>query len=155
SKKKDDGWTLFMSILKLPQNAGRTRFVPWGVLGASLLMGTALHGADLVDSVKIWDQAPHNAFTDLIRFNDRWFCAFREAQTHLSSDGALRVITSPNGRDWSSAALIRSATGDLRDPKLTITPEHQLMLLGASALHQPAAARHQSMAWFSDDGVKW
>jgi len=30
-----------------------------------------------------------------------------------------------------------------------------LMLSGAGALHQPAATRHQSLAWFSRDGRTW
>ncbi|MYK39088.1 MAG: exo-alpha-sialidase, partial [Gemmatimonadetes bacterium] len=36
---------------------------------------------------KIWDRGPHNAFTDLIRFADRWWCTFREAQDHGPSIG--------------------------------------------------------------------
>ncbi len=28
---------------------------------------------------KIWAKAPHSAFTDLIRFNNAWYCTFREA----------------------------------------------------------------------------
>jgi hypothetical protein len=136
----------------------RTERVVYPVLSARSPAG-ALRGADdqaeLVDVIKIWDRAPHNAFTDLIRYRDRWFCVFREGQAHISPDGALRVITSVDGREWSSAALIRSTTADLRDAKITITPQNRLMLLGAAALHQPAAARHQSMAWFSDDGQNW
>ncbi|MDW8222989.1 MAG: hypothetical protein RMJ82_08570, partial [Gemmatales bacterium] len=62
----------------------------------------------LVSVVKIWDRAPHNAFTDLIRFQGRWFCTFREGKDHVSSDGALRVITSTDGMQWESAALITS-----------------------------------------------
>ena len=104
---------------------------------------------------KIWDSAPHNAFTDLIRFKGSWYSVFREGANHVSPDGKLRVITSKNGRDWRSAALLASSTGDLRDAKITITPDHRLMLTGASALHQPAPARHQSLVWFSSDGVRW
>jgi hypothetical protein len=111
--------------------------------------------AELVDVARIWDRAPHNAFTDLTRYRGRWFCAFREGEKHASADGALRVLTSSDGRVWTSAALLRSASGDLRDPKLAITPDGQLMLTGASALHQPAAARHQTLAWFSTDGARW
>ncbi|NLX66267.1 MAG: hypothetical protein GXZ19_05770 [Bacteroidales bacterium] len=28
---------------------------------------------------KIWGEAPHSAFTDLIRFNNKFYCTFREA----------------------------------------------------------------------------
>ena len=56
----------------------------------------------LLQVKKIWDAAPHNAFTDLVRFEDRWFCVFREGQDHVSSDGCLRVIVSEDGENWSS-----------------------------------------------------
>src|SRR5438105_4853006 len=62
----------------------------------------------LVKVKKIWDRAPHNAFTDLVRFRDQWFCVFREGKKHVSPDGALRVITSKDGETWESAALITS-----------------------------------------------
>ena len=68
--------------------------------------------AKLVSVGKIWDTAPHNAFTDLARFGDRWFCAFREGHSHVSPDGALRVITSSDGEQWESAALVKSSSGD-------------------------------------------
>ena len=106
-------------------------------------------------ATKIWDQAPHNAFTDLVRFNDRWFCVFREGQGHVSPDGALRVITSVDGEKWESAALITSSNSDLRDAKVTVTPDGQLMLCGAEALHDKSKQTHQSLAWFSKDGHTW
>jgi len=30
--------------------------------------------AQLLDARKIWDAGDHNAFTDLIRWHDRWWC---------------------------------------------------------------------------------
>ena len=111
--------------------------------------------AQLMEVRKIWDLAPHNAFTDLIRFKGAWFCVFREGQAHVSPDGALRVITSKDGETWTSAALITSTNADLRDAKITLTPDGRLMLSGAGALHQPAKFKHQSLAWFSRDGREW
>lgn len=110
---------------------------------------------ELVSVRKIWDRAPHNAFTDLIRFQNRWFCVFREGQGHVSPDGKLRIITSTDGDAWTSAALIADPESDLRDAKITRTPDGRLMLGGAGALHQPADAKHQSMVWFSSDGFTW
>src|SRR3954452_17349812 len=74
---------------------------------------------ELVEVRKLWDKGRHNAFTDLIRYKDRWFCTFREGAAHVSPDGALRILTSTDGKEWQSAALVRSATADLRDPKLS------------------------------------
>lgn len=112
-------------------------------------------GAKLVEVNKIWSEAPHNAFTDLIRFHNRWYCVFREGAGHASPDGRLRVITSSNGKRWESAALVESTEGDLRDAKISITPDRRLMLMGAVALRQPAPHRHQSLTWFSRDGRNW
>jgi hypothetical protein len=111
--------------------------------------------AELVEVRKIWDRAPHNAFTDLIRLDDQWFCVFREGKAHVSPDGALRVISSKDGVQWTSAALLTATNGDLRDAKIALTPAGELMLSGAIALRQPATAKHQSLAWFSKDGRSW
>ncbi|MBX3422604.1 MAG: exo-alpha-sialidase [Pirellulaceae bacterium] len=109
----------------------------------------------LLESQMIWDAAPHNAFTDLVRYKDRWFCVFREGQGHVSPDGALRIITSSDGAHWQSAAVIRSEDSDLRDAKITITPDNKLMLSGAAAMHDKTTKSHQSLAWFSEDGHNW
>jgi hypothetical protein len=124
-------------------------------LAVALLAVWPAAALELVGVDKIWDQAPHNAFTDLIRYKDEWFCAFREGKGHVSPDGALRVLVSRDARTWSSAALVTSATADLRDPKLAVTHEGQLMLTTAGALHEPKDHRHQSMAWYSNDGRTW
>jgi hypothetical protein len=110
---------------------------------------------ELIEARKIWDQAPHNAFTDLVRFQGRWFCAFREGKAHLSQDGALRVITSADGGKWESAAQITSPNSDLRDAKITVTPDGRLMLCGAEALHERSKHTYQSLAWFSTEGRFW
>ena len=109
----------------------------------------------LIETRKIWDKAPHNAFTDLVRFQDRWFCVFREGKGHIAPDGALRVITSTDGEKWESAALITSPNSDLRDAKITVTPDGRLMLTGAEALHDKSDHTHQTLAWFSKDGRTW
>ncbi len=111
--------------------------------------------AEIVSVKRVWDQAPYNAFTDLVRFQGRWFMTFREGKAHVSPDGALRVLSSTDGETWESTALITSPDGDLRDPKLSITPDGRLMLAGGSALHPPSKVKHQSFVWLSDDGEHW
>jgi hypothetical protein len=111
--------------------------------------------AELVEARKIWGRAPHNAFTDLARFRDRWYCVFREGKSHVSPDGALRVLTSDDGKMWESAALIRSQTEDLRDPKITVTPDGALQMLAGAALHRPQGNTFRSLVWFSRDGRDW
>ncbi len=120
------------------------------------LAGQELSGsAKLISVKKIWDQGAHNAFTDLVRFQGKWFCVFREGQGHVSPDGGLRVITSTDGQNWESAALLTSPDSDLRDAKITVTPGGELMLSGAEAMHDRSVKSHQSLAWFSKDGRNW
>lgn len=113
--------------------------------------------AELVEVRRIWDGAPHNAFTDLVRFGDRWLCVFREGEGHVSPDGAIRVIASNDGRDWKSLARLALPGADLRDPKISRTPAGKLMIVAAAARdRQPDGnAGHQSMTWFSPDGQNW
>lgn len=109
----------------------------------------------LIGVQKIWDQAAHNAFTDLIHFENQWLCAFREGTGHISPDGALRIIGSTDAVHWSSRALLTSSDSDLRDAKLSITPSNQLMLCGAEVLHNKSTHSYQSLSWFSTDGQSW
>lgn len=109
----------------------------------------------LIDVHRIWARARHNAFTDLVRHQSRWFCAFREGSSHVSPDGALRVLTSADGTTWDPAALLASGDADLRDAKLSVTPTGELMLNAAAALHDTTCHTHQSLAWFSRDGHTW
>src|SRR3954452_20274172 len=110
---------------------------------------------ELLESHKIWDAAPHNAFTDLIRFKDAWYCCFREGTAHVSPDGAVRVITSTDGQRWTSAARLTRDGADLRDAKLTITPDGRLMLNTVAVFPAGSAVGHRSMVWFSADGKEW
>jgi hypothetical protein len=109
----------------------------------------------LVESRRIWDAAPHNAFTDLTRFKDRWYCVFREGATHVAPDGKLRVLESADGGGWASAALVALGGADLRDPKVCVTPGGKLMLIGAAVRVAGGVKSHQTMAWYSDDGRTW
>ena len=114
--------------------------------------------AELVEVRKIWDQGNHNAFTDLVRFKGSWFCVFREAKAHVSPDGAVRVLTSTDGHQWTSAALLQMPGYDLRDPKISTTGDgKRLMIVGGATVRegsQPSTA-NQSFVAFAPDGRKW
>ena len=112
---------------------------------------------EIVSVRKIWDRAPHNAFTDLIRWRDAWFCAFREADAHVGGDGTLRVLTSTDGDDWESATLIAEEGIDLRDPKLSVAPDDRLMMVAGGSVYggtKTLKSRRPRVA-FSKDGREW
>lgn len=85
-------------------------------------LAAAQFDPELVYFKKIWDQGEHNAFTDLIRFNDVWYCAFREASGHVKGNGGIRIIAFVDGEDWESRSLLLEEGVDLRDPKICFTP---------------------------------
>lgn len=112
--------------------------------------------AKLLEVKKIWDAAPHNAFTDLTRFGGRWICTFREATAHgNAAGGSVRVIGSDDGRQWQSLATLSSKPNDLRDPKISLMPDGKMMLDTVTAFVKPQDVRHRSQTFFSKDGKQW
>jgi hypothetical protein len=110
--------------------------------------------AEIVESRRIWERAPHNAFTDLVRFQDRLYCVLREGTDAHSSDGAIRVLSSADGSQWEPAAIVRSPIqhSGLHDPKLAVTPAGELFLTAAVSVPGDCL---RSMAWRSRDGREW
>jgi hypothetical protein len=121
---------------------------------------TAALVARLLDVQRIWNDAPHNAFTDLVRFDDAFYVAFREGPLHVvpavgQPGGDLRVLRSEDGQNWTTAALFEGGIDrDFRDAKMTIAPNGNLILAGAYAPHDSPSER-QSIAWSTGDGVNW
>ncbi|MGE3818972.1 MAG: hypothetical protein AB7I30_06015, partial [Isosphaeraceae bacterium] len=128
--------------------------VSWAVV---LGQGQARADAPEILSVeKIWDAGAHNAFTDLVRWKDAWYCAFREADGHVGGDGTIRVLTSKDGKSWSSAALIAERGIDLRDPKFSVTPDGRLMIVAGGSVYQgKTLLGRQPRVTFSNDGRAW
>lgn len=121
-----------------------------------MLMKSPFPDLALSDVQRIWGEAPHSAFTDLIRFRDYFYCAFREGESHVSDDGKLRVIRSADGVHWESVIVMDWEDGDVRDAKLSISPEGTLMLNGVVRFLQlKEGNKHQSLTWLSPDGLEW
>jgi hypothetical protein len=111
----------------------------------------------LLRVTKIWDRAPHNAFTDLVRYHGRWYCTFREGEHHVyGKDGQIRIIASEDGHHWHSVALLAEEGVDLRDPKLSVTPEDMLMVLAGGSVYEGETLRtRQPQVATSTDGQEW
>ena len=83
---------------------------------------------------KIWgDGFTHCAFTSLIKFNGRYYCAFREGASHIfdnegKAEGKIRIISSRNGKSWKSVALVGKEGCDFRDPKLSVMPDGRILV---------------------------
>ena len=105
-------------------------------------------------------------FPDLIRFQDKWFCSFREGLVHGNDDsGRARLISSSDGEKWETVALFEWKGGDVRDPRLSITAEGALMVnaciyyiskkTGKSDSSMEHDINRQSVTWLSRDGETW
>lgn len=103
----------------------------------------------------LWQSEKHNAFTDLSIFNGQWFCVFREGSTHMSLDGQILVLCSSDAVTWQEHSRLNWQGGDLRDPKLNISPNKQLILTAGIrwAVYSTAKSRLYSVAWTLDNNT--
>ena len=114
----------------------------------------------IIETVKIWDKAPHNAFTDLEYYKGKWYCAFREGNGHAGSGdyGRIRVIRSNEGKAWQSVALLAKEKVDLRDAKLSVTPDNNLLLNSCEYRvdnDSDSIRNNTSITFLSSNGIDW
>jgi hypothetical protein len=133
------------------QNRGTLR-LGGALLGGALavLSAAAGDGVSLVRVQRLWDARPHCAFTDLCRHHGRWWCVFREGPAHVSPDGAIRVLTSSDGREWTSAARLTHGRADLRDPKVCRAPDGRL--IAAGRIHEGGV--HTALLWLDPERAR-
>lgn len=128
-----------------------------------LTASKAIAQTDLVSKFSVTmisDSAAHNAFTDLIRFKKYFYCAFREAGAHqpgdTADDGTIRIIRSKKGDVWKSVATFKVANYDMRDGKLSITPDGKIMvLMGCSEYIKGRLNKRLTHVSFSSDGLNF
>jgi len=133
-------------------------FLSLGLIIALAATNTLAAEPELLSVKKIWDQGGHNAFTDLIRWHDKWWCTFREADKHVggADNGKIRVIESTDGDKWKSAALIDEQGIDLRDPKFSLTPDDRLMIVAGGSVYDGKTLKgRRPRVMFSKDGQSW
>lgn len=106
---------------------------------------------------KISGAATHSAFTDLCLWQGHLYCCFREASNHISNDGRIAILKMDLSGKVLAKRTISETLSDLRDPKLTITPDNNLMLLayqrGFNAQGQHIFS--QPVVYFSGNGESW
>lgn len=133
------------------------------IVALGLLCGTAPASAQsvaaqdaLVSVERIWDRAPHSAFTDLVEHDGRLWCSFREGSAHVpGTNGVARVLVSADGMNWSSVDRVEEAGVDLRDPKLCSLPDGRLMLvMGGSVYAGSTLLRRDPRVAFLEPGAE-
>jgi hypothetical protein len=114
--------------------------------------------ADTIITDCIWNEAAHNAFTDLEYFKKHLYCSFREGDGHLpqtdSIMGEICIIRSSKTKDWELVKRFTSDRYDLRDSKMSIMPDGRLMLLVSGIDWKGSVIRSQStFVSFSNNGI--
>jgi hypothetical protein len=106
---------------------------------------------------KIVNQEAHNAFVDLCEFKQQLFCCFREAQTHISAGGKIRILTLDKQGIIQGSNRITLPNTDLRDPKLSILPDGSLLLIAYARKTDPnnQSISTRNLSWVSQTGHSW
>lgn len=123
----------------------------------SLASASLLHAqaptAELVSVEKISDKAPHNGATDITRFQNLFYCCFREADSATKGEGVIHTLISANGKVWVDNVTISEPGVDLRDPKLIVTPDEKRLYLLCGG--QSETLGRQTRYATSMDGKVW
>lgn len=85
--------------------------------------------ADSVKVTKIWDNDKYCSFTSIIKYQGKYYCAFRDGIGHYGDNGSIRILTSDDAKTWNEAFFLTYPNYDLRDPNLSIMPDGRLMLM--------------------------
>jgi hypothetical protein len=104
---------------------------------------------------RIWSHGRHTAYADLCLFLGEAWVVAREAEGARSEEGRIRILRHHIAQEWHSMGLLGLAGTDLRDPKLSVSPDGQLVLLATAVQREPGRVRHQSLVWISTDGRQW
>lgn len=131
------------------------------------LCGTALAEPPQVEVTnvrRVFDNGEHNAFTDLIRFNDRLFLTFRSCpdghMVHPTS--SIIVLSSEDGDTWQQVHRFRVDKRDTRDPHFLIFKDRLFVYTGTWYSGEATLPisdydmnMHLGYAVHSDDGETW
>lgn len=126
-------------------------------LAFAILAAAACSRPAQVEIDKIWD-LNYSSFPSITEFEGKYFVSFREGEGHVfdkngKAAGRARVLCSSDGKKWESVALLEKEGYDLRDPKISVTPDGRLMLImgGSVYVDKQLVARIPQVS-FSTDG---
>lgn len=100
-------------------------------------------------------EGQHNAFTDLLFGQQKFYLAFRNGANHLSYDGKILLTRSPDGKDWSQPQIIINTPTDDRDPKLYFFKEKLFCTIQTRWAEGAEHHRRLPMVSYTSDGKTW
>ena len=106
--------------------------------------------------MRSWDvvsDGHHNAFSDMVYWNDNFYLVYRSAETHIDLDSKLVLIKSDDAETWEEVEEFRFKDADIRDAKFLVL--NNTLFIYALKNVDPLAEPHTSLYTFSYDGEKW
>ncbi len=118
-----------------------------------------------VESIRrVFDDGPHNAFTDLVRFQGRIYLAFRNCpdghMVHPTS--SIIIMASDDGKQWQQVHRFSVKRRDTRDPHFLVFNDKLFVYTGTWYSGETTLPRdqyelnlHLGYAAWSEDGQNW
>ena len=112
--------------------------------------------AEILSLRKIWDKSKHSAASDILRWQNLWYVAFRTGDTAAGSEGQIQILTSFDTVTWSPVSVVSEKGVDLREPKLEVTKEKRMILFMEGVTYDRGMlASKQPRVTTSTDGKNW
>lgn len=113
---------------------------------------------------QVFHNGEHNAFTDLVRFRDRFYLTFRSCPDgHMVHPTAsIIILASDDAKQWEQVHRFRVAERDTRDPHFLVFQEKLFVYTGTWYSGKTTIApkdydlnKHLGYAAWTEDGTKW
>ncbi len=113
---------------------------------------------------RVYHNGEHNAFTDLIRWQGKYWLTFRSCPDgHMVfPTSSIRILSSDDGREWTEEHRFSVSFRDVRDPHFLIFKEQLFVYTGTwwsgegeLPRDQYDLNKHLGYAVFTTDGKRW
>lgn len=134
--------------------------LPWKT--AVAWMDEELPAVRVTSVRQVFDNGEHNAFTDLCRYQGKYYLAFRSCPDGhgVNPTSSIIVLSSEDTNRWEQVHRFRVAKRDVRDPHFLVFQEKLFVYTGAWYCGETAPKSyemndHLGYAAWTDDGQKW
>lgn len=113
---------------------------------------------------RVFHNGEHNAFTDLVRFKDRFYLTFRSCPDGhpVHSTASIIILASDDAQDWQQVHRFHVEKRDTRDPHFLVFQGKLFVYTGTwySGATSPSREdydlnKHLGYAAWSEDGSTW
>lgn len=134
-------------------------------VGSSFVSSAAdLPEVEVQNIRRVFDNGDHNAFTDLVRFHDRYYLTFRSCPDgHMVHPTAsIIILVSDDLQTWQPVHRFHVKHRDTRDPHFLVFKDRLFVYTGTWYSGETTLPRseydlnkHLGYAAWSDDGATW